>query len=114
MGEKSKHMFGFLKRREKEDDFSLDRNESLKAYIPREERENSYKEALITTNTGYKVRGIVLDHSEGGVRMRFKTIEALPEIVYISIPAFNIHTRARVAWQDTIDYGLEYIEPLKQ
>lgn len=107
-------MFGFLKRREKEEDFSTDQNNSLKAYIPRAERENSYKEALITTGTGYKVRGIVIDYSEGGVRMRFKTIETLPDVVDISIPAFDIHTRARVAWQDTIDFGLEYIEPVKQ
>lgn len=106
-------MFGFLKRREKEEeqqDFSLDQGESLKAYIPRETRENSYKEASVTFPSGYKLRGIVIDYSEGGVRMRFMNVEHLPEIVDLSIPSLNVHCQARVAWHDTIDYGLEFIE----
>ena len=105
-------MFGFLKRRhEEEEDFSFDRDSNLKAYIQREERENSYKEAQITFPSGYKVRGIVIDYSEGGVRMRFQNAEALPDIVHLSIPSLRVHTKARVAWSDVIDFGLEYLDP---
>ena len=107
-------MFGlFKKNRQQEENFSEQPEDGLKAYIPREERENAYKEAKITFPSGYSVCGIVLDLSEGGVRMRFQNVEFLPDYVDISIPSLNIQTRARVAWHDTIDYGLEFCEPVR-
>ena len=104
-------MFGLFKRQTPVQDFEEDESPSLKAYLPREERENVYKEASITFPTGYRCRGIVLDYSEGGVRMRFQNVEHLPDFVQIDIPALKIRTQARVAWRDTIDFGLEYLEP---
>ena len=102
-------MFGFLKRKNNEvEDFEND-DDSLKAYIPRSERESAYKEASITFPTGYKVRGIVMDHSDGGVRIRFMNVEHLPDFVQLDVPALKIHTQARVAWHDSIDYGLEFL-----
>ena len=103
-------MFGFLKKRKEEvEDFQEDDEAELKAYIPRPSRESAYKEATITFPSGYKCRGIVLDHSDTGVRMRFQTIEPLPEYVQLDVPALRIHTQSRVAWRDTIDFGLEFV-----
>lgn len=106
-------MFGLFKRRKEEDDFSLDRETSLKAYISRAERENAYKEAKVVSVTGYAVRGIVIDYSDTGVCMRFQNVEYLSEYVELIIPGLKVHTRARVVWHDRIDYGLEFCEPIR-
>ncbi len=108
-------MFNFFRKRHKEEEeFDVSNDNALKAYIQRDDRENSYKEASVTFPSGYTIRGIVVDHSEGGVRMRFQNMEALPEIVDLNVPALNIKTKARVAWNDTIDYGLEFLKPVAQ
>lgn len=106
-------MFSFFRKNRKNDDFENQQDDSLKAYIPRHERANTYKEAKITFPSGYSCRGIVVDMSEGGVRMRFQNNEHLPDYVDLNIPSLNIHTRVRVAWRDTIDYGLEFCEPVR-
>lgn len=85
--------------------------ERLRAYIPRAERENSFKEAVITFPTGYKTRGIVVDYSATGVRVRFQTVEHLPDVVMLSVPGLNMTTKARMVWHDRIDYGLEFLQP---
>lgn len=107
-------MFGLFKKNKPENhtDFSKDEDDELKAYIPREQREHSYKEAQIKFPTGYVCRGIVVDYSEGGVRMRFQNIEYLPEFVHLSVPSLRLNCKVRVAWHDTIDYGLEFCEPV--
>lgn len=87
-------------------------DERLRAYIPRAERENSFKAAVVTFPTGYKARGIVVDYSATGVRIRFQTIEHLPEVVTLSVPGLNMTAQARLVWSDRIDYGLEFLQPL--
>lgn len=106
-------MFGFFKKHREDVDFTDQQDNSLKAYIPRSERENAYKEAKITFPTGYTCRGIVIDMSDGGVRMRFMNIEHLPEYVDLHIPSMNLRSKVRVAWHDAIDYGLEFCDPVR-
>ena len=103
-------MFGFLKSRKEE---ILPERESdgstLRAVLPRPVRESSYKEAVLTTNTGIKYRGIVIDHSQTGVRIRFQSIEPLPDLVHLNISGLHYKGSARVVWRDTVDFGLEFV-----
>jgi hypothetical protein len=107
-------MFGLFKNKKHEEDDAdalppREPAEPLRAVLPREERVSSYKEAHITTDTGYKVRGIVVDHSPSGLRIRFQSYETLPEIVQLRVPGLSIKGMGRIVWQDHSDFGVEMI-----
>lgn len=104
-------MFGFLKSKKEE---ILPPKEgdgtSLRAVLPRPARESAYKEATINTQSGVRYRGIVVDHSTTGVRIRFQSVEPLPDVVNLSVPGLHFKGTARVVWRDMVDFGLEFID----
>ena len=107
-------MFGLFKNKKHEEDEidalpEREPEEPLRAVLPREQRVNSYKEAHITTDGGYKVRGIVVDHSPSGLRIRFQSHETLPEIIQLRVPDLSIKGFDRIVWQDRTDFGVEMI-----
>ncbi len=107
-------MFGLFKsKKHDEDDIDAlherEPQEPLRAVLPRERRVNSYKEAHITTDSGYKVRGIVVDHSPSGLRIRFQSYETLPEVIQLRVPELSIRGMGRIVWQDQTDFGVEMI-----
>ena len=105
-------MFGLFKSRKSvpEIEPGSASEQSLSAVIPRSERYNSYKEVHVTTSTGYHTRGIVIDHSETGLRVRFQSMEALSDIIHIHVSGLNIRGTARVVWQDACDFGFEILD----
>jgi len=54
--------------------------------------------------------GIVLDLSEGGARVRFRTRGSLPPRVRLSCPRLNVNREASVVWQDVFDAGLQFVD----
>lgn len=106
-------MFGLFKHRKDidfEEETPAPEEEKLRAVIPRTERVNSYKEIHVTTSTGYKTRGIVIDHSPSGLRVRFQSMEALTDIIFITVSDLGIRGKARVVWQDATDFGFELLD----
>lgn len=105
-------MFGLFKSR-KEEEPEIEpgeaANQQLRAVLPRHERVNSYKEIRITTSTGYQVRGIVIDHSESGIRVRFQSYETLTDVVALHCPELRIRGTGRVVWTDQCDLGIELL-----
>jgi hypothetical protein len=75
----------------------------------RSPRELVYREAFVTYDSGYKRKGIVLDHSEAGVRVRFPTNERLPENVILNAKSVNLHGPAKVVWQNGSEVGLTMV-----
>jgi len=76
---------------------------------PRPARASVYREANIIYDTGYKRRGIVLDHSDTGVRLRFPTNEGMPEFVTLNAVGVGIVGPARVVWQKGSEAGFQLV-----
>ena len=72
------------------------------------DRDGTFKVVSVTYPSGYVRRGMVVDRSETGVRVRFHSRGELPEHVTLTIEAMAGHHSARVVWQDTHDAGLEF------
>tara|TARA_Y100000052_G_scaffold22253_2_gene22925 strand:- start:27140 stop:27481 length:342 start_codon:yes stop_codon:yes gene_type:complete len=81
----------------------------LHAVLPRAERENCYKEIHVISSTGYHCRGIVIDQSDTGIRIRFQSHETLTDYVTLNCPDLKIKGAGRVAWQDGVDIGIEIL-----
>jgi hypothetical protein len=73
---------------------------------PRPLRGSSYREASVTYESGYMRKGIVLDYSASGVRLRFPTNEIMPAFVTLNARAVNVSGQARVIWQEGSEVGL--------
>jgi hypothetical protein len=72
------------------------------------DRDGTFKVVSVTYPSGYVRKGVVVDRSETGVRVRFHTRGELPEQVILSIEAMAGRHRARVVWQDTHDAGFAF------
>jgi hypothetical protein len=76
---------------------------------PRPLRGTVYREASVVYESGYTRKGIVLDFTAGGVRLRFPTNEILPSEVYVRAGAVNVKGPARVIWQEGSEVGLTLV-----
>lgn len=73
---------------------------------PRQVRAMVYREATVVYDSGYKRKGVVLDHTATGVRLRFPTNERLPEFVTLHARAVHLEGPAKVVWQSGSEVGL--------
>ncbi|MFT5775048.1 hypothetical protein [Hyphomonas sp.] len=76
---------------------------------PRPLRGASYREASVTYESGYTRKGIVLDYTPNGVRIRFPTNEIMPDFVTVNARAVNVSGQARVIWQEGSEVGLALV-----
>ncbi|KCZ45261.1 hypothetical protein [Hyphomonas sp. CY54-11-8] len=74
--------------------------------MSRAERAKVYREAAVAYDSGYRRKGIVLDYTSKGVRLRFPTNESLPPSVYLYAGAVGLEGPARVVWQQGSEAGL--------
>lgn len=65
-----------------------------------------YREAYVTYDSGYRRKGVVMDVTENGVRMRFPTNENLPAAVTLSARSVGLEGVADVIWQKNSEVGL--------
>lgn len=77
--------------------------------MPRPARAHVYREATVTYDSGYVRKGIVLDFSDTGVRLRFPTNERLPDNVTLNARAVGISGPARLIWQENSEAGLSLV-----
>lgn len=68
-----------------------------------------YREVTVMYDSGYKRRGVVLDYTHNGVRVRFPTTERLPEMVLLQAKAVGLEGMAEVVWQRGAEAGLQLI-----
>ena len=76
---------------------------------PRPLRGASYREASITYESGYTRKGIVLDFTPTGVRVRFPTNEIVPPFVTLNARAVNVRGPDRVIWQEGSEVGFALV-----
>lgn len=66
----------------------------------------TYREAYIVYESGYRRKGVVMDHADNGVRLRFPTNERLPSTVMLHARAIGLEGPADVVWQKNSEAGL--------
>ncbi|MFN7178534.1 hypothetical protein [Hyphomonas sp.] len=69
-------------------------------------RAMTYREAYVVYESGYRRKGIVLDHADNGVRLRFPSNERLPAVVTLNARAIGLEGVADVVWQKNSEAGL--------
>ena len=72
-------------------------------------RAQVYREAIVTTDSGYSRKGIVLDYSDAGLRIRFPNNETMPRVIHVNARSVGISGRAKIVWQNGSEFGLQLI-----
>ena len=65
-----------------------------------------YREAYVVYESGYRRKGVVMDHADNGVRLRFPSNERLPPVVTLNARAIGLEGPADVVWQNNSEAGL--------
>ncbi len=75
------------------------------------ERRNVYADAVAISNNGrFLKKGIALDLSANGSRLRFENGDSLVDGMVVSIARYGIKRPARMRWRTRTDVGIEFIE----
>lgn len=75
------------------------------------ERRNVYADAVAISNNGrFLKKGIALDLSANGSRLRFENGDSLVDGMVVSIARYGIKRPARMRWRTRTDVGVEFIE----
>lgn len=69
-------------------------------------RTQVYREAYITYESGYRRKGVVMDYTDTGLRIRFPTNEILPPVVTLTARSVGLEGEADVVWQKNSEAGL--------
>ena len=73
------------------------------------ERANTYRVVSISYPSGYERRGVIIDMSQTGLRVRFSQRGELPNRVFLKIEGkAGVHT-ADTVWQETYEAGLKLV-----
>ncbi len=69
-------------------------------------RVHVYREGYVMYESGYRRKGVVMDFTETGLRIRFPTNERLPAVVTVNARSVGIEGEADVVWQMNSEAGL--------
>ncbi|MBY9066495.1 hypothetical protein K1X12_06270 [Hyphomonas sp. WL0036] len=72
-------------------------------------RSQVYREVTVHLESGYSRKGIVLDYSDNGLRIRFPTNETMPRFLKVSAASIGMDGRAQLVWQKGSEVGLKLI-----
>jgi len=75
------------------------------------ERRVLYREATLHLPMAVKISAVAMDISPLGARLRLSSKSRLPDDLFVTILDEVKKVRAKVAWQDGVDVGLEFIDP---
>ena len=105
-------MFGWLRRAEKPADTSEVEPEMVERR--RAERSDVYADVVATSNAGrYLKKGIALDLSPTGTRLRFENGDSLLDGMVINISRYGIKRKARMCWRTRTDVGIEFLDEVE-
>ena len=74
----------------------------------RAERSNSFVEITVVTDQGHRRKGVALDVSETGARLRFQTAENMVSPIRLKIPSLKMDCAADVVWHKGVDVGVRF------
>ena len=77
----------------------------------RADRRDVYADVVAMSSNGrFLKRGIALDLSHDGTRLRFENGDSLLDGMVVNIARYGIKRRAIMRWRTRTDVGLEFIE----
>ncbi|MEL8054770.1 MAG: PilZ domain-containing protein [Pseudomonadota bacterium] len=76
----------------------------------REDRQSAYAEAILISRSGIEKRGILMDMSEHGARMRFVSSDGLlpGDMVKVRALLKSFRGIGVVRWKDKTDIGIQF------
>jgi hypothetical protein len=75
----------------------------------RAERDDAYVECLVSTGGRHAEKGVIVDISETGARIRFNHRSTLPETVRLKALRLKLDRPAQVIWRDFNEVGLKFL-----
>lgn len=77
----------------------------------RSERSNVFADAVAISNHGHHTKkGVALDLSPDGSRIRFENGDSLVDGMEVKIARYGIKRRARMRWRTRTDVGIEFLD----
>jgi hypothetical protein len=77
----------------------------------RAERNDTYADVVAKSNKGRVLkRGIVLDLSASGARLRFENGDSLLDGMIVNIARYGVKRRSRMRWRTRTDVGVEFVD----
>jgi len=90
----------------------MSRVRQITARVPeraRAVRTPAYREACVIYPSGYRRKGVVMDYSDTGLRIRFPSNESLPGRVSLDARLVGKAGGAAVVWQNYSEVGLRLL-----
>ena len=105
-------MFGWLRRGE-EPEVTIE--EDLKSVERRSsDRSDIYADVVAVSNGGrFLKKGIALDLSPTGSRLRFENGDSLLDGMIVKISRYGIKRTARMCWRTRTDVGIEFLDEVE-
>jgi len=102
-------VLGWLKRVEKPEIEAETEPEAIERRI--DVRNDTYADVVAKSNSGrFLKRGIALDVSANGARLRFENGDSLLDGMVVSISRYGIKRRGRMRWRTRTDVGIEFLD----
>lgn len=80
----------------------------------RADRQDVYADAVAMSNNGRVLKkGIALDLSSNGTRLRFENGDSLLDGMVVNIARYGIKRRARMRWRTRTDVGVEFLDEVE-
>ena len=74
------------------------------------ERNDTYADVVAKSNSGrFLKRGIALDLSANGARLRFENGDSLLDGMVVNISRYGVKRRGKMRWRTKTDVGVEFI-----
>lgn len=75
------------------------------------QRNDTYADVVAKSNSGrFLKRGIALDLSSNGARLRFENGDSLLDGMVVNISRYGVKKRGKMRWRTRTDVGVEFIE----
>lgn len=75
------------------------------------ERNDTYADVVAKSTQGrFLKRGVALDLSSNGARLRFENGDSLIDGMVVNISRYGIKRRGRMRWRTRTDVGIEFID----
>ena len=102
-------MFGWFKRAKEPEIEVEEEAEAVERRIA--PRNATYADVVAKSNSGrYLKRGIALDLSSNGARLRFENGDSLCDGMIVNISRYGVKRRGKMRWRTRTDVGIEFIE----
>ena len=105
-------MFGWFKRAEEPEIEVEEEPEIVERRAA--ERNDTYADVVAKSNSGrFLKKGIALDLSANGARLRFEIGDSLLDGMQVNIARYGINRRGRMRWRTRTDVGVEFLDEIE-